>query len=88
MTYEEIIQRKENTFNFLINMHDLDKKVLIRKVMEQLTPKEQLILYRRYYQNQSYSSIAEELKITRERVRQKNMKIHRIIIQKIIIGQM
>ena len=58
------------TFNDLIHMHDLDQKVTVKKALENLTPRMQFVVIRRFFQNQTLSSIAEELGLSEARLYQ------------------
>ena len=64
-----------STFNDLINLNELDQKVLCKDIIENLNPRLQLIAIRRFYQNQSLSSIAEELGISNARAYQLERKL-------------
>jgi RNA polymerase sigma factor (sigma-70 family) len=58
------------TFNDLIGMHDLDQKVIVKKALESLTPRMQFVVIRRFFQNQTLSSIAEEIGLSEARLYQ------------------
>ena len=62
------------TFNDLINMHDLDQKVIVKKALESLTPRMQFVVIRRFFQNQTLSSIAEEMGLSEARLYQIELK--------------
>lgn len=79
--------RKE-LFNNLINMNDLDKKVLVKQAIEKLSPRLQFIAIRRFYQNQNLNSIAEELGISDSRAYQLEMKLLGVIRRGLISGRM
>ena len=64
-----------STFNDLINLNELDQKILCKEAIENLTPRLQLIAVRRFYQNQSLNSIAEELGVTYARAYQLERKL-------------
>lgn len=62
------------TFNDLIHMHDLDQKVIVKKALESLTPRMQFVVIRRFFQNQTLSSIAEEMGLSEARLYQIELK--------------
>ena len=64
-----------STFNDLINLNELDQKILCKEAIENLTPRLQLIAIRRFYQNQSLNSIADELGVTYARAYQLERKL-------------
>mgnify|MGYP003344650716 CR=1 FL=1 len=68
-----------STFNDFINLNELDQKVLCKDIIENLSPRLQLIAVRRFYQNQSLNSIAEELGVTYARAYQLERKLLHII---------
>lgn len=57
-------------FNDLIHMHDLDQKVTVKKALESLSPRMRFVVIRRFFQNQTLSSIAEELGLSEARLYQ------------------
>ncbi len=61
---------KNETFLHLINMHDLDRKVVCKRAIESLSPRLQFIAVRRFYQNQTTAAIAEEIGLSQARVYQ------------------
>jgi|688.fasta_scaffold00027_187 RNA polymerase sigma factor (sigma-70 family) len=63
------------TFLQLINMHDLDRKVVCKRAIECLSPRLQFIAVRRFYQNQTIDAIAEELGLSQARVYQLERKL-------------
>lgn len=62
------------TFNDLIHMHNLDQKVIVKKALESLTPRMQFVVIRRFFQNQTLSSIAEEMGLSEARLYQIELK--------------
>lgn len=63
------------TFLQLINMHDLDQKLVCKRAIECLSPRLQLVAIRRFYQNQTLDAIAEELGLSQARVYQLERKL-------------
>ena len=52
----------------LINMHEMDLHIAIKEAIASLEPRQRLVAVRRFYQNQTLASIAEELGISDGRV--------------------
>lgn len=63
----------------LLQMHELDQKVLVKQAIAQLNPRLQFIAYRRFYQNQTLASIAEELGVSQGRVWMLEAKLLRLL---------
>ena len=74
--------------NDLLNMHELDQKMLIKSALSQLTPRQQFVAYRRFYNNQTLSTIAEDLGISQGRVYQIEAKILRLLKNGLKAGRM
>lgn len=66
-------------FNDLINMNEMDLRIVMKEEIGRLEPRLQLIAVRRFYQNQNLSSIAEELGLSNNRVWQLEAKVLRKI---------
>jgi RNA polymerase sigma factor (sigma-70 family) len=62
-------------FTEAMQLNDLERQVYCKQFIETLEPRLQLVALRRYYQNQSLSSIAEELGISYSRAYQLELKI-------------
>jgi RNA polymerase sigma factor (sigma-70 family) len=76
------------TFLDLINMHDLDRKVVCKRAIESLSPRLQLVAIRRFYQNQTTAAIAEELGLSQGRVYQLERKLVWKIRRSLELGNM
>ena len=76
---QRIRKHREYNIETLFNMHDLDRKVFCKTMLDSLDPIMQFVMYRRYYQNQSLSSIAEEIGRSSTRVMQIESKAKRLI---------
>lgn len=55
---------------------DGNRKEIIRKVLTRLSPKDQEIIYLRYYRKASFSEIADELRTTPGAIRTRVSRIH------------
>ena len=65
----------------LINMHELDLQIVLKDAIASLEPRQRLVAVRRFYQNQTLASIAEELGISDGRVFMIEAKILRKLKQ-------
>lgn len=74
--------------NDLLNMHEMDQKVLIKSALSQLTPRQQFVAYRRFYNNQTLASIAEELGVSQNRAWQIEAKVLRLLRTGLRTGRM
>lgn len=74
--------------NALLDMHELDQKVLVKQAIAQLNPRMQFVAYRRFYQNQTLAAIAEELGLSQNRVWQLEAKILRLLKDGLRSGRM
>jgi RNA polymerase sigma factor (sigma-70 family) len=54
--------------NDILNMHELDQKLVVKQALMQLEPKLRFVAYRRFFNNQTLESIAEEIGLSRGRV--------------------
>lgn len=52
----------------LINMHEMDLQIVLKEAIASLEPRQRIVAVRRFYQNQTLASIAEELGISDGRV--------------------
>lgn len=66
-----------DNFTQLIEMHELDQRIVCKRAIESLSPRLQLIAVRRFYQNQSLLSIAEELGLSQARTWQLEARLLR-----------
>ena len=80
--------KRNASFNLLMTMHDLDRKVLVKQAIDKLNPRLKFIAIRRFYQNQSINSIAEELNLSRNRVWQLELRLLGEIKRGIMSGKM
>ena len=74
--------------NDLLNMHELDQKVLVKSALAQLKHRLQFIAMRRFYQNQTLAAIAEELGLSNNRVWQLELEIIWTIRRALEAGRM
>jgi|LakMenE07Oct09ns_1017277.scaffolds.fasta_scaffold00125_11 RNA polymerase sporulation-specific sigma factor len=63
----------------LINMHEMDLKIVLKEAIESLEPRQRFVAVRRFYQNQTLGAIAEEIGISDHRVWQIEAKILRLL---------
>lgn len=81
------IQRRNGEIcDLVINMHDLDKKVLCKSIFDILTDREKTVLYMRYYQNKSMAVIAEEIGVSKGRIYQLEKHLLLTLKRKLFIG--
>lgn len=74
--------------NSLLQMNELDQKVLVKQALAQLNPRLQLLAYRRFFQNQTLASVADELGISNGRAFQLEAKLLRKLKQGLNSGRM
>ena len=79
---------KNQLFINLMNMHDLDKVVLVKQAIEKLSPRLRLLAVRRFYQNQTLNSIAEELGVSYARTYQLERRVLSDIRRGLATGNM
>ncbi len=66
-----------NDFGQLIEKHELGQRLVCKRAIESLSPRLQFVAVRRFYQNQSLSSIAEELGLSQTRTWQLEARLLR-----------
>lgn len=85
---QERIEREERELEILnikyrkdfhFSMNEMDQKIVLKEAILGLNERERLVIMRRFFQNQTYQSIGDELGITQERVRQMLCKSLRIM---------
>lgn len=74
--------------NDLLNMHEMDQKIMLKEALSQLTPRQQFVAYRRFYQNQTLASIAEEMGLSAGRLFQIEAKVLRLLRNGLKSGRM
>lgn len=82
----DIRRRNGEICDLVINMNDLDKKVVCKSIFNILTDREKTVLYMRYYQNKSLTVIAEEIGVSRGRVYQLEKHLLLTLKRKFFIG--
>lgn len=82
----EIQRRNGEICDLVINMNDLDKKVVCKSVFSVLTEREKTVLYMRYYQNKSMATIAEEIGVSKGRIYQLEKHLLLTLKRKFFIG--
>ena len=80
--------KRNASFDLLMTMHDLDRKVLVKQAIDKLSPRLKFIAIRRFYQNQNLNSIAEELGLSYSRVFQLELRLLGEIKRGIMSGRM
>lgn len=84
----EIQRRNGEIRDCVINMNDLDKKVLCKSIFNVLTDREKTVLYMRYYQNKSTAVVAEEIGVSTSRLYQLEKHLLLVLKRKLFIGSL